>query len=40
MPLPEKYKDSDIGAYENLLLVYTADGKRIDAIVYSGFCVQ
>ncbi len=38
MPLPEKYKDSDIGAYENLLLVYTADGKRIDAIVYSGFC--
>ncbi len=38
MPLPKTYRDSDIGAYENLLLVYTADGKRIDTIVYSGFC--
>ena len=38
MPLPEKYGDSDIGAYENLLCVYTKNGKRTDSIIFSGIC--
>ncbi len=36
MPQPEKYSDSDIGAYENLMCIYTKDGKRIDNLIVSG----
>lgn len=35
MPEPKKYEDSDIGAYENLLCVYTQDGQRMDSIIIS-----
>ena len=36
MPQPDKYSDSDIGAYENLMCIYTKDGKRIDNLIVSG----
>ena len=36
MPQPDKYSDSDIGAYENLMCIYTKDGKRIDNLIISG----
>ena len=36
MPLPNDYDGLDIGTYENLLCVYTRDGKRTDSIVFSG----
>ena len=36
MPEPKKYEDSDIGAYENMLCVYTKDGIRTDSIIFSG----
>jgi hypothetical protein len=35
MPEPMKYEDSDIGAYENMLCVYTQDGLRIDSVILS-----
>lgn len=35
MPIPQKYRDSDIGAYENLLCIYTQDGFRTDSIIFS-----
>lgn len=36
MPEPKKYEDSDIGAYENMLCVYTKDGIRTGSIIFSG----
>lgn len=38
MPQPEYYKDTDIGAYENLLCIYTKDGHRTDSIIFSSYC--
>ncbi len=35
MPEPKKYEDSDIGAYENMLCIYTQDGCRTDSIIFS-----
>ena len=35
MPQPEEYQYSDIGAYENLLIVFSRDGCRIDTLVFS-----
>jgi hypothetical protein len=35
MPQPKEYEDSDIGAYENLLCIYTQDGERTDSIIFS-----
>ena len=35
MPQPKVYENSDIGAYENMLCVYTKDGIRTDSIIFS-----
>ena len=35
MPEPKEFEDSDIGAYENLLCIYTQDGERTDSIIFS-----
>jgi hypothetical protein len=36
MPQPKIYGDSDIGAYENMMYIYTQDGILIDSILFSG----
>lgn len=36
MPQPKIFGDSDIGAFENMMYVYTQEGSRIDSIVFSG----
>ena len=36
MPEPKKYEDSDIGAFENMLCVYTKNGIRTASIIFSG----